>query len=793
MRPLSLKLRGAAGIASGLGLDKIEIDFTKFSPGLVGIVGPNGAGKSTILENLHAFPQMATLTGGLSNFFTLRDSYRDFTFAMGGAVYRALIVMDARTGKSEAYLYKDGQAVNDGKMNTYKAAVEALLGSPDLFFRSIFAAQKAESITALPPSKRKELFIELLGLSRFEQYAQYAKTNADRSEQEIGILRARLEPMETEVARRGEVTEQKELTLQELKQAENKVEAHEQILSVDRNLLVELDTKKWRKSELEKLIHDVRNEIGVIQARGYKAKVLKEEEIKKINDELDEISAEIIRKEEIVSHAEEIRTKVARIAELTAEKEKLVAKERELSTIALEEQRELAVYTHESAQQAIAAKVRELDYEQKTTVTTFAERKKELGRRLTELLQAAALVDEVPCRQVSGMPERCMLLTSAIAAKGEVPAAEMSFDELDTLLAEQLEEFGKERLTLEQELANLVEPPDGISGRFAVQKAAVGYDADQYRLVVAEITDLDRNGWINLERELSQAETIIAGKREAVASMRSRRDNVEKTLTEDATEFAHQSAAKWAICRCYEAELQTLVDIGQQLQDLSEKITCTTDEIKKLTESRSRLLGDVQFQTEMLNRLDRTECDIIAVQAELKATLTALEHWRLLQRSCSKDGIPALEMDASGPEVSRIANELLSSTFGSKFQIAFETTRQTKDGKKQVETFEITVFGPEGEKKIMVLLDGEKALEDQLHVSFTEAGLEDRIDAVVLDIMHAMDYLWEAGTALYGEKGKERRVRRRSNNSRAVKVSGSSRRSERPLRSFSPNNPAVRS
>lgn len=63
---------------------------------------------------------------------------------------------------------------------------------------------------------------------------------------------------------------------------------------------------------------------------------------------------------------------------------------------------------------------------------------------------------------------------------------------------------------------------------------------------------------------------------------------------------------------------------------------------------------------------------------------------------------------------------------------------------------------PEGEKKIMVLLDGEKALEDQLHVSFTEAGLEDRIDAVVLDIIHAMDYLWEAGTALYGEKGKER-------------------------------------
>ncbi|MCD6122117.1 MAG: hypothetical protein J7K04_09800 [Spirochaetales bacterium] len=60
---------------------------------------------------------------------------------------------------------------------------------------------------------------------------------------------------------------------------------------------------------------------------------------------------------------------------------------------------------------------------------------------------------------------------------------------------------------------------------------------------------------------------------------------------------------------------------------------------------------------------------------------------------------------------------------------------------------------PEGEKKIVVFLDGEKALEDQLLISFREAGLAERIDAVVLDIMHVMEYVWEAGTALHGEKG----------------------------------------
>ena len=47
---------------------------------------------------------------------------------------------------------------------------------------------------------------------------------------------------------------------------------------------------------------------------------------------------------------------------------------------------------------------------------------------------------------------------------------------------------------------------------------------------------------------------------------------------------------------------------------------------------------------------------------------------------------------------------------------------------------------PEGEKNIVVFLDGEKALEDQLRLSFSKAGLGERIEAVVPDIMHVMAY-----------------------------------------------------
>ena len=61
---------------------------------------------------------------------------------------------------------------------------------------------------------------------------------------------------------------------------------------------------------------------------------------------------------------------------------------------------------------------------------------------------------------------------------------------------------------------------------------------------------------------------------------------------------------------------------------------------------------------------------------------------------------------------------------------------------------------PSGEKKIVIFLDGEKALEDQIRSIFAQAGLAERIEAIVLDIMHVMEYLWEAPTRFMVRRAK---------------------------------------
>ena len=83
----------------------------------------------------------------------------------------------------------------------------------------------------------------------------------------------------------------------------------------------------------------------------------------------------------------------------------------------------------------------------------------------------------------------------------------------------------------------------------------------------------------------------------------------------------------------------------------------------------------------------------------------------------------------------------------------------TLDGKKAA--FEhlldqVQKRDPEGQKVLIALLDGEPALEDRLLEELEGRDLKHRLDALILDIIHASEYLWGVGTALYGEKGSTR-------------------------------------
>jgi hypothetical protein len=60
------------------------------------------------------------------------------------------------------------------------------------------------------------------------------------------------------------------------------------------------------------------------------------------------------------------------------------------------------------------------------------------------------------------------------------------------------------------------------------------------------------------------------------------------------------------------------------------------------------------------------------------------------------------------------------------------------------------------QKRIIVLIDGDPALEKVLRSALKSHHLISRVDGFILDIIHACEYLWKAATALYGEKSEQR-------------------------------------
>ena len=59
--------------------------------------------------------------------------------------------------------------------------------------------------------------------------------------------------------------------------------------------------------------------------------------------------------------------------------------------------------------------------------------------------------------------------------------------------------------------------------------------------------------------------------------------------------------------------------------------------------------------------------------------------------------------------------------------------------------------------RFVVPIDAGIGLEDKVLASVKKHKLKSRFDGIVLDIIHVSEYVWESGTAIYGEKSKFRR------------------------------------
>lgn len=684
MRLIRAKLKGFKGIKRGMGLDTLDIDFTKLPAGLIAFVGPNGKGKTTTLDNLHPFRVFPSRTG--SSFYDLcegPDAQKELVFEHG-VVYRSVIHVDVDRKKQEAYLYRqDGSewlSINkDGKTTSYDAAIESVMGSEKLFFLSVFRAQNSKPLSAHTKGELKEIFEDLLGLDEIREKGEKAKevkkhllSVRDRLKGEIDGLSGIIKEKENKEKRFGTISGEMSSLDNECKLKEKEsAETDSRIAGISAGIV----KNEAAQAAIARLKQEAARNDTKKQALFASRKTREAEYGKKI----DEKTKKLERVRKIADNGHVIREKVeeekglsAALDELKRSLTSLDEKERALSSKFVENGKKLDALN-------IARKY------------AIEKAEKDMERAKAEALK----LEGVPCLE-SPMSAACKFIKDAVQAKDSLKSLE---EALASAKAENPEITG-----LAEEIAVLNAELTGI-------RAEMGLKKKETQALEENIAGIKK--YTVLLSELETAESVLTELNNELAGLTDEKSQVLREVEKEIEEMGKTILSLHKEISI--AELSVDASLSATLISAQKEKAQKAKELNELRDSLSRLHAEYGAIEESLKNIRIADGRMKSLAEKTAAIDTDITEWAILEKALGRDGVIALEIDDAGPAISGIANELLV-CFGSKFAVKIETTRLKKDGSGDIiEVFDIRVIDTEQNegKSLLDMSGGEKVwIED---------------------------------------------------------------------------------
>ena len=692
-------------------LRHVALDLRDLPDGLIAVTGANGEGKTTFLESMVA-PYYRTLPsrdGELVDYATA-DAHVEMQIAAHGTHYRFRVNLDGPRRSSDAVVQEvtaDGAHVtylNDGKVSTYDVAVRALVPSQEIMLVSQFAAQnKRGSFASLTkPKDKKDLFSRMLGLEAYEQMAQTAKALGGLIEQALG----RIVVLRDEVARQGspdvlraiedeamglrfdlgQVEQQRDETQRRIERMEQGLAALQERLTADAAMSTRAVARSAdvtaRQAELARLQeakvraeathrHDVAT-LERLHQDTCRADSNRRDTI------LQDCDKKILGNQQLLARRDEVQAAVTRSAEI----------EHSLSTLTED-------FTRAFAQrQVMARRIDEL--QGRLASLTASERDLATARR------DAAIIERVPfgrkCSEAS-----CQFLANAVTAQGHIQPLTVLVAEkpgLERLVAEAqgdqraydatIDEIAisRQQLTAEREDVSAVAR---YADALAVAEAKIaGYEETKQH---AETDLVARTKAANIH----WSEGVkAAGDRLATAladlSDRTRRETAALTVASQELAATQEALAAGATAR-------------QEADDAQVDLRAARTRWDALT---ARQAAGEAHQQALVVRRDAVAqaagrvAGLDVTRARLEADLL---EWQLLQRALGPNGLPILEIDAAGPTISQLTNDLLAACFGPRFSVELVTQQAKAGGKGVKESFDLLVTDNQRTASVRSLTD----------------------------------------------------------------------------------------
>lgn len=654
----------------------------------------------------------------------------------------------------DAFLFRDGVPVDGtekGDQGAYKRAVATFFPPTSLLYASIFSLQNGKgNLLDATKAERRALFAKLLRLEEDEALAARAAARVAKLDEVIGAADGALEALRAELAQVGDDEARLEALRASVATAAEQVRtasaARETATSRAATLRAAADRAEAevarhakRIGEIEALLRTRRARVEQLEAE-VRAAASAEAGLPALREEAEGLAE--ARREETEATAEKTRqgerwtAAAARRKELRSRLEAAAGDSVEARRVAkAEAERKLAeaealvvglddaLARHELAKTEAARLVGELR-KAEAEVGGLAAAK----ARLEEAERASKLVDEVPChaRTIIGRTEdhpksyaanyecgSCRLLGSAADAKRRLPELRAAVEEAEAkaLAATAARAASEVARSEEVEASRAVDRlrseerrlPDlraaasraGEDLERAVRAAAEKVEAGEALAEVnREIATIEADGaeakdrleratarvlaLVEVERRLRVAETAVAGVpalRRSLGDAKADLETTERQLADEREATPPSAEAAVAAARTAEEE-----------RDLARAREETASAALRSAE------GDVARLEGRLAELERRR-GVLAASSEVREKLARRRAAAaLVARGFGREGTQALAIDASGPRVSELANELLRETFGGRFAVRFITTRLSADRKKLNEVFDVEVL-----------------------------------------------------------------------------------------------------
>ena len=173
MRLEKLTIKGLLAFEEAVTLDLRAIP----AGSIIAVVGANGSGKSTLMDAAVAslYRALPSRAKSIYDYAHAGGGAIDAEWDIGGVPVTTRQEFNPTRRTSKAVVLSGGGPLTDGKAETFEEWVRTHCPPLDVVLASAFAAQNGQgSFRTLKRTGRKDLFVELLGLQRFDGWRERA-------------------------------------------------------------------------------------------------------------------------------------------------------------------------------------------------------------------------------------------------------------------------------------------------------------------------------------------------------------------------------------------------------------------------------------------------------------------------------------------------------------------------------------------------------------------------------------------------------------------------------------------